>query len=327
MMPTVAHKKIGTVPPPAAADRAFLKKALAPGGRGGVSAVEDAARAWLALAASRAAAGPLVVVVESSLALEFLSQDLAALGAGKSVARLPALNVESSRTLTGQPAPDVSGERLRTLQRCLGWKGRGIVATCIQALLETVPSPERMLRLGERVVQGREYDLDALSERLVAAGYGFEAEVLAKGQASRRGGLLDVWPLTEAWPVRLEFFGDSLESLRRFDPAEQRSRENLKALMIPPANEDTTDEDRADPTDYFPDNTSFLWIDPEALLHHYAMSMELAGRASPTVVIEREFANWRLGMGRLFPGGGTWMRADMMARAIWGSSLAKAWRP
>ncbi|MDY0150506.1 MAG: hypothetical protein RBT03_10535, partial [Kiritimatiellia bacterium] len=85
MMSTVAHKKIGTVPPPAAADRAFLKKALAPGGRGGVSAVEDAARAWLALAASRAAAGPLVVVVESSLALEFLSQDLAALGAGESV--------------------------------------------------------------------------------------------------------------------------------------------------------------------------------------------------------------------------------------------------
>lgn len=304
MMSTMAHKEIRKVPPPAAADRAFLKSALAPGGRGGVGTVEDAARAWLAVAASRAAAGPLVVVVESSLALDLLSQDLATLGAGDSVSRLPALNVESSRTLSGQPAPDVSGERLRTLQRCLGWKGRGIVATCIQALLETVPSPERMLRLGERVVQGREYDLDALSERLVAAGYGFEAEVQAKGQASRRGGLLDVWPLTEEWPVRLEFFGDTLESLRRFDPAEQRSRESLKALMIPPANEDATDDDRAEPTDYFPDNTSFLWIEPEALLHHYAMSMELAGRAGPTVVMEREFANWRLGLGRLFAGGG-----------------------
>ena len=221
MMPTLAHKEICKVPPPAAADRAFLKSAFASGGRGGVGTVEDAARAWLALTASRAAAGPLVVVVESALALDLLSQDLATLGAGDSVSRLPALNVESSRTLSGQPAPDVSGERLRTLQRCLGWKGRGIVATCIQALLETVPSPERLLRLGERVVQGQEYDLDALSERLVAAGYGFEAEVQAKGQASRRGGLLDVWPLTEEWPVRLEFFGDTLESLRRFDPAEQ----------------------------------------------------------------------------------------------------------
>lgn len=159
-----------SVPPPGAADRAFLKKALAPGGRGAVQEVEDGARAWLAISASRAAKGPLIVVMESSLALDRLCQDLATLGAGESTARLPALNVESSRTVTGQASPDVSGERMRTLQRCLAWKGRGIVATCIQALLEKVPSPERLRRLGERVEAGREYDLDALSERLSAAG-------------------------------------------------------------------------------------------------------------------------------------------------------------
>ena len=58
-----------SVPPPGPADRAYLKEVFAPGGQGAVQEVEDAARAWLALAASRAATGPLVVVAESSLAL------------------------------------------------------------------------------------------------------------------------------------------------------------------------------------------------------------------------------------------------------------------
>ncbi|HOO20741.1 MAG TPA: hypothetical protein PL011_05095, partial [Kiritimatiellia bacterium] len=67
-------------PPPGAGDRAYLKAALGPGGRGAVQGVEDGARAWLALAAMRAAKGPVVAVVESSLALERLCQDLGTLG-------------------------------------------------------------------------------------------------------------------------------------------------------------------------------------------------------------------------------------------------------
>ena len=293
-----------SLPPPGPAERAYLDQALAPGGRGRAAEVEDGARAWLALAAARAARGPLVVVTESSLALELLGQDLAALGAGSSVFRLPALNVEASRLASGQPSPDVSGERLKTLQRCLEWKERGILATCVQALLEKVPSPARLQRLGERVAKGREYDLEALCERLVAAGYEFEMEVLAKGQTSRRGGLLDVWPLTEDWPVRLEFFGDVLETIRRFEPAAQRSREEIEALAIPPATEEAENAEAVAPAEYFPADTSFLWIDPDALLHHFAMTLELAGRGGPDVSMEREFANWRLELAQRFASGG-----------------------
>ena len=292
------------VPPAGAGERAYLEQALGPGGCGAVRGVEDGARAWLARAAMEAAGGLLVAVAESAMALELLCQDLAALGVDEAVAKWPALNVESSRTVQGRPSPDVGGERLRALERCLSWKGRGIVATCVQALLEPVPSPERLRRLGERVEAGKDYDLDALCERLAAAGYGFEPEVLAKGQASRRGGLLDVWPLTEEWPVRLEFFGDELESLRRFDPAEQRSRENLRELSIPPAAEEAGGGEMADPAAYFPENASFLWFDPPALLHHFAMTRELAGRGGADVSMEREFENWRLGLRRRLAGGG-----------------------
>ncbi|HPC19212.1 MAG TPA: transcription-repair coupling factor [Kiritimatiellia bacterium] len=293
-----------SIPPPEPADRAYLKEVFAPGGAGRVQEVDDAARAWLALAASRAATGPLVVVTESSLALELLWQDLQTLGAGESAAKLPALNVEASKLASGQPSPDVSGERLKTLQRCLAWKGRGIVATCVQALLEPVTAPDRMRQGSERVAVGQEHDLDALCERLAAAGYEFEVEVLAKGQASRRGGLLDVWPLTEDWPARLEFFGDALESMRRFDPAEQRSRDAIRELSIPPATDAAPDGAAVAPTEYFPADASFLWLDPDAILHHYAMSAELAGLIGAEGSPERDFANWRLGLAKKFAGGG-----------------------
>ena len=58
-----------------------------------------------------------------------------------------------------------------------------------------------------------------------------------KGEIALRGGILDVYPLTSPWPVRLEFFGDELESLRQFDPLTQMSREEITAVTIPPAGE------------------------------------------------------------------------------------------
>ncbi len=58
-----------------------------------------------------------------------------------------------------------------------------------------------------------------------------------KGEIALRGGILDLYPLTSPWPVRLEFFGDELESLRQFDPLTQMSREEITAVTIPPAGE------------------------------------------------------------------------------------------
>lgn len=292
------------LPRPSAADEEYLRRSLAAGGQGYVAEMEDAARAWLALMAAEVAPGPLIAVVESALALDLLAQDIGTLSGREHVLRLPALNVETSRLVSGQPSPDISGERLQALQHCLTWKGQGILVTCVQALLEKVPAPSRMQRLAQRVAVGQEYDLDNLCEQLVAAGYEFDVEVLAKGQASRRGGLLDVWPLTEDGPARLEFFGDTLESIRRFDPATQRSLEKLAELNIPPATETAEDVEQTDPVSYFPGNSSFLWFSPDGLLHHFAMTTELLGRDDKRVNVSREFENWRLGFQRRFAGGG-----------------------
>src|SRR6185436_11017403 len=64
-----------------------------------------------------------------------------------------------------------------------------------------------------------------------------EAQVTHKGEIALRGGILDVFPPTSPWPVRLEFFGDELESLREFDPLTQISRQEITSITLPPAGE------------------------------------------------------------------------------------------
>ena len=304
--------------------RRALRSAMSPGGAGRAPELEEGARAWFAAAAAREAPGLVVAVTESARAMERLADDLAALGVPEGERmELPPVRSESSRLASGRLSPEAEGKRLRTLQRCLDAKGRktrGIVATCIQALLEPVPPPDWMQGRRVRVKAGREYDLDKLCEGLAEAGYGFEAEVLAKGQASRRGGVLDVWPPTEDWPARMEFFGDTLESIRWFDPADQRSRGEAGEVELPPASEEegqvpgsgtAPGSGAVGVEEYLPENASFVWFSPEGLLHHWAMGAELAaGPDAPPSdedadrSVWREFTNWRLGMARRFAGGG-----------------------
>ena len=112
-----------------------------------------------------------------------------------------------------------------------------LVVTSVAALLqrtfprEPLENSIRALRRGERVEP-----LD-LVEWLEDQGYEPEAQVTQRGEIALRGGILDLFPLTSPWPVRLEFFGDELESLRHFDPLTQMSRNEISSVVIPPAGE------------------------------------------------------------------------------------------
>ena len=88
-----------------------------------------------------------------------------------------------------------------------------------------------------RVAAGERIAIEALSAQLVAAGYTLGPLVEAPGEAARRGGIVDVFPPTEPQPLRIELFGDEIESIRRFDPESQRTVERLEAATIGPARE------------------------------------------------------------------------------------------
>jgi transcription-repair coupling factor (superfamily II helicase) len=137
------------------------------------------------------------------------------------------------------PHADVISERLETLVS-LTHQGEGTgptIVTNVTALLQkTFPPAElaagtRLLKKDERIEP-----LD-LIEWLEDHGYEPEAQVTSKGEIALRGGILDVYPPPSPWPVRIEFFGDEIESLRQFDPHTQISRENIDEIAIPPAGE------------------------------------------------------------------------------------------
>ena len=178
------------------------------------------------------------------------------------------------------PHADVISDRLQTLVALAGEskvqspKSRVIVSSVAALLQKTFPCGEiqtrtRALARGDKIAP-----LD-LVEFLEEQGYEPEAQVSQKGEIALRGGILDVFPPTSPWPVRLEFFGDELESLRHFDPLTQISREEIISITLPPAGELGILKNRSQKAkplatllDYLPHETIFLLCEPESLAIH-----------------------------------------------------------
>ena len=112
-----------------------------------------------------------------------------------------------------------------------------LVVTSVTALLQKTFRPDEIPRRTRRLVRGDKIAPLDLIDWLEEQGYEPEAQVSQKGEIALRGGILDVFPSTSPWPVRLEFFGDELESLRDFDPLTQISRQEISSITLPPAGE------------------------------------------------------------------------------------------
>ena len=138
------------------------------------------------------------------------------------------------------PHADVLSERLETLihlaKRQQSAIGPVIVTTGV-ALLQRTFSPAELKNRFRRFKLGQRIDPLDLVEWLEDQGYEPEAQVSQKGELALRGGILDVFPLASPWPVRFEFFGDEIESLRTFDPQTQIYREKIDRATISPGGE------------------------------------------------------------------------------------------
>ena len=104
-------------------------------------------------------------------------------------------------------------------------------------------------------------DTEQLKNQLVALGYERVGQVEMPGQFSVRGGIVDIYCLTEENPWRIELWGDEIDSIRSFDPESQRSLENLEELTIYPAVEHTGDKDMVSFLDYFPEERTIIFLD------------------------------------------------------------------
>ncbi len=142
--------------------------------------------------------------------------------------RLRVLSTLYARCATPTPGPSP--------QRGDGSLNWVVVASARALMQRTLPL--RHLRAALREFRlGQVFDLEGALRHLAGLGYEPVSVVERPGQFSHRGGILDIFPPADAAPVRIELFGDQIESLRRFDPATQRSQEREESIVITPARE------------------------------------------------------------------------------------------
>jgi transcription-repair coupling factor (superfamily II helicase) len=132
-----------------------------------------------------------------------------------------------------QPHLKVASARARVLHALISNTARVVVASAA-ALLTKLPEPASILLASHEITPGIDIDPHELANTLVLGGYEPADPVDAHGEFGRRGGILDVFPAGEELPIRIEFIGDTVESIRRFDPGTQRSVETLDRFGIIP---------------------------------------------------------------------------------------------
>jgi transcription-repair coupling factor (superfamily II helicase) len=194
----------------------------------------DSAKAPVVAALAHDADGPLLVIAPKPAQAAPLVDELSSwLGDSLPVLQFPERDALPFERLPADP--DVLRERLRALD-ALASSERCVVIVSGAALAQrTLPRGEQgtnvLVRVGERGTP------DKLVGALLRLGYRTEPLAERPGEVARRGGIVDVYPASGEGPLRIEFFGDEIESLRRFDVATQRSTERLGEATIGAARE------------------------------------------------------------------------------------------
>ena len=129
-----------------------------------------------------------------------------------------------------------SAKRLEILKRIYR-KERTVIITTIDGLMDRLPDMKYFKRHAFTLSVGQEMEMDEVKRRLVMLGYENVTVVESRGQFSVRGGIIDIYPLTEECPCRVEFFGDEIDSIRYFDESTQRSIESVESFDILPSSE------------------------------------------------------------------------------------------
>jgi transcription-repair coupling factor (superfamily II helicase) len=226
--------------------RSLLKSAAAASGLSrtstGLTGLTPVAAAWHAAIAAQD--GPVLFVVPTDADVEQMTSDarfflgalagLSETDAERQVLPCPSQEVDPYRGML--PHLEVASARARALHALAAGSVRLVVASA-RALLPRLSTPGRLAAAGLTLAPGVEIAPQDLGERLAMAGFSPEDPVDEHGEFCVRGGVVDFYPASEAQPVRLEFIGDIVESVRRYDAASQRSLSALDRIAVSPQRE------------------------------------------------------------------------------------------
>jgi transcription-repair coupling factor (superfamily II helicase) len=206
-------------------------------GRIRVFGLTPTAKALLLVLFQRAAQRPIIFVVNDNRAVEDLIPvlrgfcELTAACDPDSIISLPARDVLPFQNLS--PHPELQEERATALWK-IATGAANIVVTPIAATAIRLQSNDYYSGLARTIRRGESFDLESLLAHLNTVGYTSTDVVEMPGQYAIRGGILDVYSPEADRPLRIEFFGDEAESIRKFDPTSQRSSNPVdEALLLP----------------------------------------------------------------------------------------------
>jgi transcription-repair coupling factor (superfamily II helicase) len=202
---------------------------------------------WLAADLARAAhgtgtGGRAVVIAADEAAMRALADTAPVFAPEVEVLTLPAWDCLPFDRAS--PALRVMAERLATLQALqANRKGPQLLIVTENAATQRMLTPFRIRQLTRRLAEGDRIERDRLVEMLIANGYQRADAVHDAGEFAVRGSIVDLFAAGEPDAIRLDFFGDEIETMRRFDPADQRTTGKAEAFTLMPASEALLDEE------------------------------------------------------------------------------------
>ena len=231
------------------------------------------AKSLAAFQAAEAMKAPLLIIAPGRIEAEAIFDDLCTFAGEENTALFPAWEVLPTDSMN--PSDDIIAERMNTLKRLAAAQDTGQAVHAVmplRSLLQYVIRHKRLTADTVTLDAGGECNLEDLLDRLIHMGYSREPMVERHGEVSVRGGIVDVFPISSELPVRIELFGDEVESIRRFEPETQRSVEQVQQVQILPRSEKALLSEMVQKgegletlTAYFPKNTIVVFDEPMAI--------------------------------------------------------------
>ena len=197
------------------------------------SGLSGAQKIHAACALAQKSGRPLLVLTASERSAASVLEDVSALMGG-GVSLFPARDITFYQDVAA--SREVAYRRIETMRRLISGQAHAVVAPADAILHRVMPRSVFYVHT-IRLAVGDCMPIADLTARLLAAGYSREHMVEGKGQFSMRGGSVDVYPSDASAAVRVEFFDDEIDSIRTLDVMSQRSQQNLREAVIPPASE------------------------------------------------------------------------------------------
>jgi transcription-repair coupling factor (superfamily II helicase) len=191
---------------------------------------------------ARAAKGRAVYIAPDDLAMRAVAEAATYFAPELEVIQFPAWDCLPYDRAS--PSLRSSSDRLAALHALQAKpKGPQLLVTTVNAVTQRTLTPFRIRQLVAKLAPGEQIDRDRLATLLQANGYIRTDTVADAGEFAIRGALVDLFPAGETLALRLDFFGDEIESVRRFDPADQRTVDRIDSFTLLPASEALLDEE------------------------------------------------------------------------------------